>query len=189
MKRNKNGQFSKTHGKRFCRTYSIWSGMKQRCDNKNCHIWEYYGKLGISYDKKWETFEGFIEDMGMAPVGLSIDRIDSRGNYCKENCRWATDFEQLNNRKNVPKFTYKGKLLSISELSKIAGIPQPTMRSRLVVWKWDVERAVLTPVDKRMSFPKPTKHGTRNRYRKGCTCKKCKEANSAHSREIRARQR
>ena len=75
-------------------TYNSWDSMKQRCTNPKNRRWKHYGGRGISYDSRWEFFENFLEDMGECPEGLTLDRIDVNGNYCKENCRWATDSVQ-----------------------------------------------------------------------------------------------
>lgn len=87
------------HGMEGSPTYSSWHGIKSRCTNPNYVGWKRYGGRGITYDPKWETFEGFLEDMGEKPgKGWAIDRIDNDGNYCKENCRWVTMSE--NSRKS-----------------------------------------------------------------------------------------
>lgn len=76
------------------RSYSSWRTMKSRCNNPNHDSYYLYGGKGITYDPKWETFKGFLEDMGERPSkDYSIDRIDPNANYCKSNCRWILKSE------------------------------------------------------------------------------------------------
>lgn len=89
------------HAKRGRRskTWNAWSAMWGRCANpKNKHFRDYGGR-GISVCSEWKMFESFLRDIGEAPAGLSLDRIDNEKWYCKENCRWATAKQQANNRR------------------------------------------------------------------------------------------
>ena len=73
--------------------------MKQRCSNPKYKGSASYAGRGITYDSKWETFEGFLEDMGERPaIEYSLDRIDNNGNYCKDNCQWITKSENSKKR-------------------------------------------------------------------------------------------
>lgn len=95
-----------THGHRRTNrnrtaTYLSWVAMKQRCLNPHHESYKDYGGRGIEIDSRWMNFDEFIFDMGKRPHGKTLDRIDVNGNYCKENCRWATAKMQSRNRRNV----------------------------------------------------------------------------------------
>ena len=103
-------------------TYHSWVGMKQRCLNPKNPKFIIYGKRGISICDRWlNSFENFLEDMGIAPSGYSIERINNNGNYEPKNCKWATNKEQSNNRRSNKFITHNGETLGICEWSKRLG--------------------------------------------------------------------
>ena len=71
------GDQSRTHGMSKTRIYENWTGMISRCENKNNHSFDEYGGRGIKVCNRWKTFQTFLEDMGLPPRGMSIDRKDA----------------------------------------------------------------------------------------------------------------
>ena len=126
-----------THGMSKTRTYQLWEAMRNRCNRIN----QDYSCRGITYDERWDAFENFLEDMGEAPDGLSLDRIDCNGNYHKANCRWATREQQANNTRANVFLEYGGKRQTIAQWAKELGMKQDKLRSRLR-YGWTTERAL-----------------------------------------------
>ena len=97
-----NKEKTRTHGMHDTRQYQCWSDMKTRCDCKDNKFYDYYGGRGISYCDKWETFEGFWEDMQEGySDDLTINRRDNDGNYNKDNCKWDTKTFQGHMRRKL----------------------------------------------------------------------------------------
>lgn len=128
--------------KKYPRTYRVWSSMKSRCNNKNHQFYQDYGGRGISVCSRWGEFKNFLEDMGTAPEGLSIERINNNKNYEPENCKWATWKEQHNNKRNNRFLTYKGKTQTMAEWARELKINYRTLKSRLNIQKLSVSEAL-----------------------------------------------
>ena len=130
-----NNEFHLTHGdsKRgnISHLYMIWSDMKYRCTNPKNHKYYRYGARGIKVCDEWldkehgyENFKSWALENGYKDnCGLSIDRIDVDGDYCPENCRFATMKEQSINKRNTIKVTYNGVQKPLTVFCKEFNIP------------------------------------------------------------------
>lgn len=94
--------------------------MVRRCTNPDDPRYPDWGGRGITIDPSWLSFKNFFADMGDRPPGMSLNRIDNNGPYCKSNCEWTTPHgQQVNTRvfKLTPEVTAEIKRLRATGLS------------------------------------------------------------------------
>lgn len=137
---------STKHGLKHTKEYEAWLHLRARCYNPNEKYYNNYGGRGITVCDRWNNsidgFLNFMKDMGKKPgKEYSIDRIDNSGNYCPENCRWATFKTQNNNRRNNRYLTLNGETKTMQEWVNFLNIPRSTLKQRLHNG-WSVEEAL-----------------------------------------------
>lgn len=162
-------------------TYWTWGSMKSRCYYKKDKDYANYGGRGITVCKEWlESYDNFVFDMGIKPANMTIDRIDSNGNYEPSNCRWVSMKVQQNNRRNNVKIIHDDKNLTLSQWAEELNIKKGTLRARVQRDKIPIEKAFQVTLES-----KAWKHGTNNGYNSGCRCKECTEFNANKSKKYR----
>lgn len=135
-----------THGLYYQPIYQRWYGMMDRCYNVDKNNYSDYGGRGITVCPEWHDPNKFISDMQSSfSEELQLDRRDTNANYNLENCRWITQKENLDNRRNTVMITYQGITQSLLQWSKEFGINRKLLAKRICERKWSPERAFTTP--------------------------------------------
>lgn len=141
----KAGDRLRTHSesKNPSKEYIAWQHMKRRCYTKTNKDYKDYGGRGIKVCERWNvSYESFLKDMGRAPSQIhTLDRKDVNGNYCPENCKWATRLEQANNTRVTRFLEHDGIRLSLSQWSRKLGICRASLSERISSG-WPLEKAL-----------------------------------------------
>lgn len=113
------------------RTFQTWADMKSRCLNPRCHNYHNYGGRGIAVCERWmKSFSNFFIDMGVRPIGLTLERNDTNGNYEPSNCRWASRAEQRVNQRDCMYLTMGGDTKTPEQWSREVDLNADTIRKR-----------------------------------------------------------
>lgn len=125
------------HNKKFINSghpiQSVWRNMLKRCTDAKDKDYRHYGGRGIVVSDRWKnSFDAFFEDMGDRPSKQhSLERIDNNGNYCLQNCRWATTKEQSRNKRNNHLLNINGIEKCLIDVAKEYNINFITLICRL----------------------------------------------------------
>lgn len=142
------GKSKKVHGMCNTKLYYVYRAMKSRCNNPKVKEFHYYGGRGIKLCKEWE--ENFVSFYNWAiqngyKEGLSIDRIDTNGDYEPTNCRWVSKYVQSNNTRQNRRIEFEGEIHTLAEWARIFDKPYKTIHKRLKDG-WNIEKAFKMPV-------------------------------------------
>lgn len=119
-----------TAGFRRSREYRAWMHAKDRCYRPASARYSSYGGRGIVMCDRWlHDFATFLADMGHCPPGHSIDRINVDGPYAPDNCRWATDSVQANNKRANVYVEHEGRRVTLSNLARAFGVNYKTLHN------------------------------------------------------------
>lgn len=130
---------SRTHGQSRLAEYRIWGAMRRRCTPGHSNAL-YHGDRGIALCERWHDFEAFLADMGFRPsADHSLDRIDPRGPYAPDNCRWATREQQARNKTTTIRVSFRGESKCLADWAEDLGMPYGVLKARLYLG-WSIER-------------------------------------------------
>lgn len=146
------------HGMSGHPLYSHWRAMRNRCVyTSDPEKARHYKDKGIRICAEWSSFTKFA---GWAllngyAIGLTLDRVDPNGDYCPENCRWATAFAQGQTKSVRADIEIDGVTKTVSQWSRYSGIPISTLFRRY--YKGVIGKAFIAPIDSIKSHPKSRK--------------------------------
>lgn len=123
--------------------------MKGRCETPSSGSYANYGARGVRVAPEWQDYPAFRDwslTNGYA-ADLTIDRIDTDGDYTPANCRWATMAEQNNNKRNTVRAP-DGRPAHV--VAAEHGVSHHLVLERLNKG-WPIERAMTEPVSEQHS--------------------------------------
>ena len=141
------------HELSYHKYFNTWYGMVKRCCDPRNKQFKDYGGRGITICDEWkngpEKFLGWCDNQ-IIPKGHTLDRIDNNGNYCPENCHFASHPHQRRNSRNIITIEYNGETLCLRDfVNKYSDVPYSTITDRINKQGMTPIEAAFTPSLKR----------------------------------------
>jgi len=149
------------HGLSKTPEYRVWQGMLQRCNNRKCTAWKYYGGRGIKVCDRWAgSFGRFLADVGRRPSDQhTIDRVDNNGHYAPGNCRWVVRLIQQRNTRWSKSVRFANESIPVGDLKTRFGLSRDTFSKRVKKGFTQRQAAGLDPITTIERLPgKSSKH-------------------------------
>lgn len=119
--------------------YKTWVAINHRCHGKGTkdRIYQWYRDKGIVVCDEWRNSYPVFRDWALShgfETGLTIDRIDSDGNYCPNNCRWVTRSENSKNKKPISSRS-KSKKSKLPDMSMYRTLTEEELMTAAQLWE------------------------------------------------------
>lgn len=147
------------HGMSRTKIYNVYRDMYNRCCNPADISYPNYGAKGIKICQEWLGDSGVKNFCNWAYANgydenakrgdCTIDRINTSGNYCPENCRWVNYEVQANNKSNNRYFEIDGVTKTLSEWCREYGNLCVQSVSGRIERGMDIKTALTKPMQKR----------------------------------------
>lgn len=110
-----------------------------RCEAKLCPTKIAYRSMlqrgrerGIRICARWRnSYDAFVQDMGLRPPKMVLDRINNEDGYRPLNCRWASYKLSTENRRNTVWLRHKGRRIRVNDFAALVRLPHYVVRQRL----------------------------------------------------------
>jgi hypothetical protein len=141
------------HAESHTPLYAVWSEMKSRCNNPNNCSAKYYHDKGIrvcsDWDNSYTNFAAWAKSHGYKK-GLTIDRIETAGNYEPSNCRFVSRKIQNRNKPNLNYIVGFGRKMLASEWANhqlnVNNLTRATIAYRCLIKGRSIEAALCEPL-------------------------------------------
>lgn len=120
---------------------NAWANMIRKCEQPRHSDYKYYGARGIKVCDRWHIFNFFVEDMGLRPEGLTLERQDNDGDYEPSNCVWATRQAQTENRRATALVEWQGRSMTVAAWEREFGWKAGVLKARLNRLGYTLEEA------------------------------------------------
>ena len=128
---------------RFHPLYVTWKQIRQGCNNPKSSSYSYLGAKDITYTRRWDVFQNFVDDMGTKPTNKHIlCRLDTSGDFCKDNCKWVTRKEHFLKKSSTRLIEFAGDRHTLTDWAIKLGIKRSTLAQRLYTYKWSIEETL-----------------------------------------------
>lgn len=140
----------------------IFNGMKTRCYDQNNKDFRWYGNKNITICKEWLNNPIAFEEWSLRngyKNGLTIDRIEEKGEYSPTNCRWVSNITNAKYKSTTREIVVDGTFHTGRDWSNVLNLGTNTINRML---RQNTEEQVIEFIRQRLQCPNKTRKGNQS---------------------------